>query len=548
MGRTGQVFILFTISVLFGAIFAQSLPVTSGLILHFKADAIAQSNNTAVSTWVGSQGSLRNATQASSAQRPAYLTNIRNGLPAVLFDGTDDYMYINNYSTPIAFKNITYYAIYRTLNQTVRNVNGNGQFNRLVSITTLAGMDYQDIHFLIESDEINGGNWRMDQRVLTGNGSLSNGIFGQYVTSNTGEYGVDQSYPYRGYLAEFVVYNRTLNSSENSSVYNTLATKWGFLSQPATTGFGGSSTNFSNISNLADVRGLVLEATGKGKIAFPPTYSVNAAGQNYTGQILMGNGFISVNSSALHSSFNSTATLTMNLSGVYSGTAAPTIYYYEPFTSSLATILQNGTACAAPRCTGVAWNSSTRILTFNVTGFSDYGANGSANYSGAGGSPSNSTGTLGINITSTNQIAVYTSNGMNDSTFSFVPVTPPAAGSITLISNQTSNTTGGELGFLVENQGNVNVSITVASDKDAASFIGGSAPLFQMFGGVNETGACPSLNESMQSLSASDITICPSLAYADSQDTIWAYVLVKIDSDSPPQTSTATLTFTSTQV
>ncbi len=166
----------------------------------------------------------------------------------------------------------------------------------------------------------------------------------------------------------------------------------------------------------------------------------------------------------------------------------------------------------------------------------------------AGGAPMNSSGTLGINITSTNQIAVYTSSAKNNSAFSFIPVTPPAAGSITLMSNESSNVTSGDTSFLVENQGNVNVSITVASDKNASLFIGGSTPLFRMFGAQNKTGSCPGINATMQDLGNTPITICPSLAFADTQDTIWAYVLVRINSDSPPQTNTATLTFTSTQV
>ncbi|MFA5106037.1 MAG: LamG domain-containing protein [Candidatus Micrarchaeia archaeon] len=399
-----------------------------------------------------------------------------------------------------------------------------------------------------------------------------------------------QSYDYlaNGTIDEVRIYNRALSASEVKQLYlsnlrKLNSTAWEFVTNqtnltdgaysfgafatdtqgyadstgirpvtlaynPIVSSYGGETTNFAAVADITNVTNLTLEKTGKGKIKFPATYSVNAAGADFDTQVIIGNGFISVNSSALDSSFNSTAALTMNLTGVYSSATAPTIYYYEAFASSLATIVNNGQACSAPRCTGVSWNQGTGILTFNVSGFSDYGVNGSGNYNGAGGSPSNSTGTLGINITSTNQIAVYTSNGMNDSTFSFVPVTPPAAGSITLMSNETSNTTGGELGFLVENQGNVNVSITVASDKNAASFIGGSAPLFQMFGGVDEAGACSSLDTDMQSLSISEITVCPSLDYADSQDAIWAYVLVKIDSDSPPQTSTATLTFTSTQV
>ncbi|MFA5105895.1 MAG: glycine-rich domain-containing protein [Candidatus Micrarchaeia archaeon] len=316
---------------------------------------------------------------------------------------------------------------------------------------------------------------------------------------------------------------------------------------PEASNFSGESSNLSGVPDLSNVANLTLDIPGKGKIRFPAGHTVNAIAQDYDSNVLIGNGFISVNSSALHSSFNSTASLTMNLTGIYSGSLAPDIYYYSGFAENSSEIVQNGELCIAPKCTGISWNQASSLLTFNVSGFSGYGVDGSE-LGGSSGSPSNSSGTIGINITSTNQIAVYTSNSMNDSTFSFVPVTPPAAGSVILLSNETTNTTDGELGFIVENQGNVNVSITVASDKDAANFIGGSSPLFQMFGGANESGACPSLNTSMQDLSGSEITVCPSLAYADSQDTIWAYVLVKIDSDSPPQTSTATLTFTSTQV
>ncbi|MFA5105655.1 MAG: LamG domain-containing protein [Candidatus Micrarchaeia archaeon] len=326
------------------------------------------------------------------------------------------------------------------------------------------------------------------------------------------------------------------------SLYNVSVSYYPYL-------FDGSSTDLSAVPDISNVTNLTLEKTGAGKIKFPASYSVNASGQDYGSNVLIGSGFISVNTSALNPSFNSTATLTMDLAGIYSGAAAPAIYYYPGFANSTQAIVQGGSVCVSPHCTGISWNSTGKILTFNVSGFSGYGVNDSGTFGGASnGTTYENTGTLGINITSTNQIAVYTSSSSNNSAFSFIPVTPPAAGSITLASNESSNVTGGDTGFLVENQGNVNVSITVASDKDAASFIGGSAPLFQMFGGVNETGACPSINASMQSLSASAITVCPSLAYADSQDTIWAYVLVKIDSDSPPQTSTATLTFTSTQV
>ncbi|MFA5105953.1 MAG: LamG domain-containing protein [Candidatus Micrarchaeia archaeon] len=356
----------------------------------------------------------------------------------------------------------------------------------------------------------------------------------EFVTNQTNL--TDGTYAYAAYSTDTSGYTDSTGLRSVTLAYN-----------PVVSTYSGETTNFAAVADITNVTNLTLEKAGAGKIKFPSTHSVNAAGADYDTQVIIGNGFISVNSSALDSSFNSTAMLTMNLTGVYSSATAPTIYYYEAFASSLATILQNGQVCSAPRCTGVSWNQGTGILTFNVTGFSDYGVNGSGNFTGAGGSPTNTSGTIGINITSTNQIAVYTSSSSNNSAFSFIPVTPPAAGSIVLTSNESGNVTGGDTGFLVENQGNVNVSITVASDKNAAGFIGGSAPLFRMFGSESEAGSCPGINQSMQDLGTASITVCPSLAFNDASDRIWAYVLVKIDSDSPPQTSTATLTFTSTQ-
>ncbi len=313
---------------------------------------------------------------------------------------------------------------------------------------------------------------------------------------------------------------------------------------PNVTVFGGaSSTNFSTVSDLSNVTNLTLERPGKGRIKFPTAHSINAVGQDYDAYVKIDNGFISVDSAALDPTFNSSAQLTINASGVYSKSGVPGVKHYSGFATDMNTILQNGVDCIAPACTIVSWDPASKQLVLNVSGFSGYAIYDNGTQVAWG-----SNGTIGINITSTNQIAVYTSSAKNNSAFSFVPVTPPAAGSITLTSNESSNVTNGDIGFLVENQGNVNVSIDVTSNKQASAFIGGSAPLFQAFGAENKSNSCPGINATAQDLGASAITVCPSLAFADSQDTIWAYVLVKIDSDSPPQTSTATLTFTSTQV
>ncbi len=72
----------------------------SGLVLWFKADANVFSNfggstpcvnNDPVQVWGDNSVSAKNLVQATSANRPTFLTNIQNGLPVVK-GSTDDFM------------------------------------------------------------------------------------------------------------------------------------------------------------------------------------------------------------------------------------------------------------------------------------------------------------------------------------------------------------------------------------------------------------------------------------------------------------------------
>lgn len=63
----------------------------SGLKIWLKADAGAgSSDNDPVGTWTDQSGTSHDFTQATSGKKPLYKTNIRNGLPVVRFDGSDD--------------------------------------------------------------------------------------------------------------------------------------------------------------------------------------------------------------------------------------------------------------------------------------------------------------------------------------------------------------------------------------------------------------------------------------------------------------------------
>lgn len=77
------------------SLYSPSLPLSPdnfpGLVAWYKADAIVGlTSGQAVSSWVDSSASGVPIVQAIGANQPIYTTAVQNGLPAVVFDGTDD--------------------------------------------------------------------------------------------------------------------------------------------------------------------------------------------------------------------------------------------------------------------------------------------------------------------------------------------------------------------------------------------------------------------------------------------------------------------------
>ena len=74
-----------------GSLRANAIPVTSGLALHFRADAGvgSLSDGDPVSLWQDQSGNGLDLSQATAGQMPTYHTNVLCGLPAIRFDGND---------------------------------------------------------------------------------------------------------------------------------------------------------------------------------------------------------------------------------------------------------------------------------------------------------------------------------------------------------------------------------------------------------------------------------------------------------------------------
>jgi hypothetical protein len=72
----------------------------ASLLAWWKADSLALANAAPVTSWTDSSGNARTLTQATGANQPVFSTAQVNGLPAVTFDGTNDYLATAAFASP----------------------------------------------------------------------------------------------------------------------------------------------------------------------------------------------------------------------------------------------------------------------------------------------------------------------------------------------------------------------------------------------------------------------------------------------------------------
>ncbi len=132
------------------------------------------------------------------------------------------------------------------------------------------------------------------------------------------------------------------------------------------------TTNFSEETNLTDVTNLTLAIENKGKIQFADDYGINAENQDYDANIVIEDGSISIDTSALDSTFNNSATLTF-----YNIDCNSPLVYYSDTETTRYNILTEDNQCLAPRCTNIQCTGTT--LTVDVLHFTGYAVSGSVN-------------------------------------------------------------------------------------------------------------------------------------------------------------------------
>ncbi len=82
-------------------------PMPFSFVLDYDPASLVLSNGDPISTW-SSTGSNTAAATSSGANRPTYTTGLFNGLPGVVFDGSNDYLFTGSLTQPT---DVTYFVV-----------------------------------------------------------------------------------------------------------------------------------------------------------------------------------------------------------------------------------------------------------------------------------------------------------------------------------------------------------------------------------------------------------------------------------------------------
>jgi hypothetical protein len=251
----------------------------SGLKIWLKADAGAgSSDGDLVGTWSDQSGGAHNFTAAGSA-RPTYKTNIRNGLPVVRFDGSDDELAGGDLSALFSTGASVFAAVSSSNSQFVVYEHGQidmwwsfsgagywGPFRsaRLAS-TPGSGLPTSSGWHMWSMTADNGSNYKMWLDTV----SQINDT-GGFTFSGGTQHRIGRQHPNGTYtamdLGELIVYDSALSGTDRASVESYLNDRWiagnataspsltaGIGAVPAPTASGAATTTPSAVAGIGDV-------------------------------------------------------------------------------------------------------------------------------------------------------------------------------------------------------------------------------------------------------------------------------------------------------
>lgn len=212
----------------------------AGLKLWLDASQIVGLNDgDAVATWSDLSGNALGVTQSIASRRPTYQTNEINSLPAVQFDGSDDFL-ANLVGTLTEKNGCTILAVFKA---NVANANnclitkGPNDVAFLQWPTTGLGLAKSGVAWMVNEGTIGSSAWQIASatydgstaKVFRANIELNSAAYSSaLLADNTGfVMGLDGASYFSGYLAELIVYNREVTGGERTQLQAYAAAKYG---------------------------------------------------------------------------------------------------------------------------------------------------------------------------------------------------------------------------------------------------------------------------------------------------------------------------------
>lgn len=231
---------------------ASWLKADAGL-LQAAGGAVASANNDPVGKWLDQSPNARDAIQATAGKKPLLKTAVQNGLPAVLFDGSDDYLLAGPFASPLSLAGATIYLVAANAAtpgsvavpfDVRRNGDGNPILSALYNGSDAPwGRIRNDAGSLVDTGTLSdSGAWavieyRWDGATLsvakdggspqTASASGTVTVDGFSLGCNGPATGGAAAVPWNGYVGEFLFYPRALSDGERLLVLAYLRDKWG---------------------------------------------------------------------------------------------------------------------------------------------------------------------------------------------------------------------------------------------------------------------------------------------------------------------------------
>lgn len=270
-----------------------TVPPSANLKFWLKADSLGLSDGAQITTWTDSAASPHSPTQATSNNRPTYRTNVLNGQPVVRFDGSNDELVTSSFTGSDVFTSDTVTIVAVIKQDSTASINGllswaapntTNIINVHPTFSNTLYFDYGNRSSGGRTNIAQPSDWddtwhvlRLDRRGTVVKYYIDGELF--YTSSMSDDLDVTVSAPlqigraessyFKGDVAEIIIYDSYLNTTDAGALDNYIYDKYALGSPPnrQTANFveivDGANNVLAKINALGEVYAKIKDAGGR---------------------------------------------------------------------------------------------------------------------------------------------------------------------------------------------------------------------------------------------------------------------------------------------